>query len=198
MFEKIAENYLQDVLQAFEGQKKLAEKSFAQIPAEEFFKAIDEEANSIAALAKHLGGNLRSRWTDFLNSDGEKPDRNRDAEFVAENDMRESLTEFWEQGWQALLTTLESLTPEDLGKSVTIRGENYTVVKAINRSLAHTAYHTGQIVLLAKHFRSDKWQTLSIPRHKSAEFNQFLSEKEDKGNYLETVQEFAERERNKN
>lgn len=195
MFEKIAENYLQDVLQAFEGQKKLAEKSFAQISAEEFFKTIDEEANSIAALAKHLGGNLRSRWTNFLTTDGEKPDRNRDAEFVAENDTRESLMEFWEQGWQALFTTLQSFAPEDLSKTVTIRGEDYTVIKAINRALAHAAHHVGQIVLLAKHFRSGEWQTLSIPKNKSAEFNEYLAEPANKGktNYLDSPGEFVNR-----
>jgi uncharacterized damage-inducible protein DinB len=197
MFEKIAENYLQDILQAFEGQKKLAEKSFAQISDEDFFRTIDEEANSIAAITKHLGGNLRSRWTDFLTTDGEKPDRNRDSEFVAKKDTRESLTQFWGSGWKALFAALESLAPEDLSKTVTIRGEEYTVVKALNRALAHTAYHVGQIVLLAKHFRSGQWQTLSIPRNKSAEFNQFLAEKKTAGNYLEAGQEFAEKERSK-
>jgi hypothetical protein len=193
MFEKIAENFLQESLSAFESYKKLAEKSFDQVSDEEFFRAIDEEANSIAALTKHLGGNLRSRWTHFLTTDGEKPDRNRDSEFVAENDTRESLMQFWERGWQTLFETLKSLKTEDLNKIVTIRGEEFTVVKAINRALAHAAYHIGQIVLLAKHFRSTEWQTLSIPRGKSAEFNQYLSEKEDKGNYLEAAQEFSEK-----
>jgi hypothetical protein len=194
MFEKIAENYLQDILQAFEGQKKLAEKAFAQISDEEFFKTIDDEANSIAAIAKHLGGNLRSRWTDFLTTDGEKSDRNRDSEFVAESDTRESLMEFWKAGWQALFDAVESLSPADLGKTVRIRTEEYTVVKAINRALAHTAQHVGQIILLAKHFRAGQWQTLSIPRNKSNEFNRFLSEKKNAGNYLEAGQEFAEQE----
>lgn len=195
MFEKIAENYLKDTLEAFEYYKKLAEESFAQVPDEEFFLAIDEESNSIAALAKHLGGNLRSRWTRFLTDDGEKPDRNRDAEFVAENDTRENLMLIWENGWQSLFETLKSLAPEDLNKPVKIRGREMPVVKAINRALAHASYHIGQIVFLAKHFRAGDWQTLSIPRNKSAEFNQFLSEKEDKGNSLETVREFAEKNR---
>jgi hypothetical protein len=199
MFEQIAEDYLKDAREAFKNYKALAEKSFGQVSDEEFFKTIDEEANSIALIVKHLGGNLRSRWTDFLTSDGEKPDRNRDAEFVAENETRENLLKSWEEGWEALFTTLHSLTPEDLGATVQIRQEDYTVVKAINRALAHTAYHVGQMVLLAKHFRSAEWQTLSIPRNSSAEFNRFLSEKKDKkGNYLEAGQEFVERERNKN
>ena len=177
MFEEIAENYLKDALEAFRSQKSLAEKSFAQISEEEFFRAIDEEANSIAMIVKHIGGNLRSRWTDFLITDGEKPDRNRDLEFITENDTRESLTQFWESGWQILFATLESLAPEDLSKTVKIRGEDHTVVKAINRALAHAAYHVGQIVLLAKHFRSSDWQTLSIPRNKSAQFNESLAKR---------------------
>jgi hypothetical protein len=194
MFEQIAENYLQDVLQAFEGQKKLAEKSFEQISDEEFFKAIDDESNSIAAIAKHLSGNLRSRWTDFLTTDGEKHDRNRDSEFLTESDTRESLTENWKNGWQALFTTLEALAPEDLGKNVKIRGEDYTVVRALNRSLAHTAQHVGQIILLAKHFRAGEWKTLSIPKNKSAEFNSYLAENKDKAHYLEAAREFTEKD----
>ena len=175
MFEEIARNFLRESLSAFESYKKLAEKSFEQVSDEEFFRSIDEEANSIAVLTKHLGGNLRSRWTDFLTTDGEKPDRNRDSEFVMADDARESLMRFWETGWQTLFETLKSLKTEDLNKIVTIRGEAFTVVKAINRALAHAAYHIGQIVLLAKHFRAAEWRTLSIPRNKSAEFNQYLS-----------------------
>jgi hypothetical protein len=173
----IEENYLQDAFRSFQNYKKLAEKSFAQISEEEFFRALDEESNSIATIVKHIAGNLRSRWTDFLTSDGEKPDRRRDSEFVAfEKETRDSLLEFWETGWRAPLSTIESLQPADLGKIVKIRGENHTVVEAVNRSIAHTAYHVGQIVFLAKHFRSADWQTLSIPRNKSAEYNRFLSE----------------------
>lgn len=176
----IAENYLQDALKVFRNYKTLAEKSFAQISDEEFFRALDEESNSIAVIAKHIAGNLRSRWTDFLISDGEKPDRNRDAEFVAfENEMRESLTEFWELGWSAVFATLENLRAADLEKSVKIRGENHTVAEAINRSMTHTAYHVGQIVFLAKHWRAAEWRTLSIPRNKSAEYNRFLNEQTD-------------------
>ena len=177
---ELLENYLFDVGETFRSYKKLAEKSLAQISDEEFFKTIDEESNSIAAISKHIGGNLRSRWTNFLTSDGEKPDRDRDSEFVADEDTRESLTEFWENGWNALFSTLETLTAEDLEKTVQIRGEDYTVFKAINRSLTHTASHVGQIMFLAKHFRAADWKTLSVPKNKSAEFSNYLAENKDK------------------
>ncbi|CAN5692190.1 DUF1572 domain-containing protein [soil metagenome] len=192
MNEEIIQNYLADAIETFRSYKKLAEKAMAQVSDEEFFKAIDAEANSIAVIVKHIGGNLRSRWTHFLTSDGEKADRHRDSEFVAENDTRESLTEFWENGWRILFATLESLQVEDLGKTVKIRGEDYTVVKAINRALAHTASHIGQIMFLAKHFRSSSWKTLSVPRNKSAEFNSYLAENKDKAHYLEATKNFAE------
>ena len=189
---QILQNLLSETIDSFRSYKALAEKAMAQVSDEEYFRAIDAEANSIAVIVKHLGGNLRSRWTQFLTTDGEKPDRNRDSEFVNfETDTRESLNEFWENGWKVLFETLESLTVDDLGKTVVIRGEDFTVVKAINRSLAHAAYHIGQITLLAKHFRSSDWQTLSIPKNKSAEFNDYLAENKDKGNYLEVAGEFA-------
>jgi hypothetical protein len=193
MHEQIIENYLSDALETFRSYKKLAEKATAQISDEEFFRAIDAEANSIAALTKHLGGNLRSRWTDFLTADGEKPDRDRDSEFVAEGDTRESLTAFWEAGWRALFGALEALTPADCGRTVKIRGEDYTVVKAINRALAHTAMHVGQIILLAKHFRGSDWETLSIPKNKSGDFNAFLAENKDQAHYLEAAEKFKEK-----
>ena len=191
MSEKILQNFLDETIESFRSYKKLAEKSFAQVSDEEFFKVIDAEANSMAAITKHIGGNLRSRWTNFLTSDGEKPDRNRDSEFVADDDTRESLMQFWENGWNRLFETLQSLTVEDLGKIVQIRGEDFTVVKAINRAAMHTASHIGQITFLAKHFRTSEWKTLSVPKNKSAEFNDWLKKKEDKGNYLEATQEFA-------
>jgi len=191
MSEKILQNFLDETIESFRSYKKLAEKSFAQVSDEEFFKVIDAEANSMAAITKHIGGNLRSRWTNFLTSDGEKPDRNRDSEFVADDDTRESLMPFWENGWNRLFETLQSLTIEDLEKIVQIRGEDFTVVKAINRAAMHTASHIGQITFLAKHFRSSEWKTLSVPKNKSAEFNDWLKKKEDKGNYLEATQEFA-------
>jgi hypothetical protein len=191
--QQILHIFLDESIGAFRSYKDLAEKALNQVSDEEFFKTIDSEANSIATIVKHIGGNLRSRWTDFLTTDGEKPDRNRDSEFVTETDTRESLTEFWEDGWSALFETLQSLTVEDLGKTVQIRGEDFTVVKAINRAAMHTASHIGQIMLLAKHFRSTEWETLSVPKNKSAEFNNWLKEKEDKGNYLKATQEFVEK-----
>lgn len=195
MSEQILQNFLNETTASFRGYKKLAEGAIEQVSDEEFFKTIDAEANSIATITKHVGGNLRSRWRDFLTTDGEKPDRDRDAEFIAEGDVREDLMNVWENGWQTLFASLESLTTADLGKIVRIRGEEFTVVRAMNRSLAHTAYHVGQIALLAKHFRASDWRTLSIPKNKSAEFNAYLSEKEDKGNYLEAAQNFTAEEK---
>ena len=192
MYREIAENFLRESVAAFESYKKMAEKSFKQVRDEEFFKTIDAEANSVGSVAKHVGGNLRSRWSEFLTTDGEKADRDRDSEFVTSGDTRESVLELWEAGWQILLDALKSLTAEDLNQTVKIRGEDLSVVKAVNRALAHTAYHIGQIVLLAKHFRSSEWKTLSIPKNKSEEFREFMSNLKDKGNYLETAREFAD------
>ena len=193
MSREIIENYLSETVKAFRSYKTLAERAIEQVSDEEFFRTIDTESNSIAAICKHIGGNLRSRWTNFLTTDGEKSGRDRDSEFVTEGDTRESVMQFWETGFQILFDTLESLTAEDSGKTVRIRGEDYTVVKAINRAAMHTASHIGQIQFLAKHLRSTDWETLSIPKNKSAEFNNWLTEKEDKGNYLETARDFAEK-----
>lgn len=189
---EILQNFLDESASAFENYKKLAEGALKQVSDEEFFKMIDSQSNSIAIIVKHLGGNLRSRWTDFLTTDGEKPARNRDGEFLAQTDSRESLMNLWETGWQAAVETLRFLTIEDLAKTVKIRGEEFTVAKAIMRSVAHTAYHVGQIAFLAKHFRENNWKTLSIPKNKSAQFNEYLSRKDEKGNYLEAAGEFAE------
>ncbi len=191
MNEKVIENYLRETIEGFRGYKKLAERAIEQISDEQFFTTIDAESNSVATICKHIGGNLRSRWTDFLTTDGEKPDRNRDTEFVTNGDTRESVMQIWENGFQILFATLESLRAEDLEKIVRIRGEDYTVVKAISRAAMHTASHIGQIQFLAKHLRAADWETLSIPKNKSGEFNNWLSEKEDKGNYLETAREFG-------
>lgn len=193
MIEQFIENYKRDVIEAFRNYKKLAERAIEQVSEDEYFRAIDGEANSMAVIAKHIGGNLRSRWTRFLTEDGEKADRNRDGEFIAESETRESLNELWEAGWNAALASLESLTVEDFGKTVKIRGEDFSVVKAINRSLAHTTYHVGQITLLAKHFRASAWQSLSIPRGQSGEFNAYLAENKDKTHYLDAARDFAEK-----
>ena len=193
MSELILENYLAETIETFRSYKKLAERAIEQVSDEEFFQNIDAESNSIAVIVKHIGGNLRSRWTDFLTADGEKVDRNRDDEFVSENDTRESLTELWETGWNAAFETLESLRAADLGKTVKIRTEDFTVTKAINRSLTHIVYHVGQIAFLAKHLRSSDWKTLSIPRGSTNDFNKYLSENKDKAHYLEATREFTEK-----
>ena len=196
MNEEIIENYLKDALESFRSYKTMAEKAMAQVSDEEFFRAIDAEANSIAAIVKHIGGNLRSRWTDFLTSDGEKPDRFRDSEFVTDDDTRENLIRFWENGFDILFDSLQSLTAEDAGKIVKIRGEDHTVVKAVNRAMMHTASHIGQIMFLAKHFRSSDWQTLSIAKNKSADFNAGLTGKQkaesEKLSRFEVPPEFGE------
>lgn len=199
MTEKIIENYLADAVKSFHNYKKMADKAMAQVSDEEFFQAIDAEANSIALMVKHIAGNQRSRWRFFLTTDGEKNDRYRDKEFLRfDEDSRESLLKSWENGWETLFEAIEYLTIEDFSKTVKIRGEDHTIVEAINRQLTHYAYHVGQIVFLAKHFRAEDWQTLSVPKNKSGEFNKFLEEKrasgEAKTHYLDAPQEFAEKE----
>jgi hypothetical protein len=157
-----------ETVRTFQTYKGMADKAVAQISDEAFFRALDGESNSIAIVMKHVGGNLRSRWSDFLTSDGEKADRDRDGEFEAgQGTDRASVIETWEDGWCVLLASLEALSPADMERSVTIRREPHTVTRAIQRSLAHTASHVGQIVMLAKHYAGDSWQTLSIPRGKS-------------------------------
>ena len=194
----IVENYHQDAIQSFRNYKKMAERAIEQINDEDFFALIDPEANSVALIVKHIAGNLHSRWRDFLTSDGEKPDRNRDTEFELIGDSRESLMKFWETGWQTLFAAIEPLTVEDFSRTVPIRGEPHTVPEALNRQMTHYAYHVGQIVLLAKHFKSSDWKTLSVPKNRSAQFNQFLTDKqasgETKTNRLEAPFEFSESE----
>ena len=172
---EIAATYHKDAIRSFRNYKTLGERAIEQVSDEEFFRAIDDEANSIAVIVKHIAGNLRSRWTDFLTSDGEKPDRDRDSEFELTEDTRQALMTAWNNGWQTLFDVIEPLTPNDFSRTVTIRGEPHNIVEAINRQLTHYAYHIGQIVLLAKHFRSTEWKTLSVPRNRSADFNQFVA-----------------------
>ena len=192
----IAKNYHTDAVSSFRNYKKLAERAIEQVSDEEFFAQIDTESNSIAVIVKHIAGNLHSRWRDFLTTDGEKPDRNRDTEFQMIGDTREPLMEFWERAWQTLFDNLEPLTEEELSHNVTIRGEPQTVVEAINRQLTHYSYHIGQIVFLAKHLRSSEWKTLSVPRNRSADFNRYLTEQQAAGisgsDRFETAVEFAE------
>lgn len=174
---EVIENYHADAIKSFRNYKKLAERAIEQISDEEFFALIDAEANSIAVVVKHIAGNLHSRWRDFLTSDGEKEDRDRDTEFEMVDESRGSLMEFWETGWQTLFDSIEPLTAEDFSRTITIRGEPHSVVEAINRQLTHYSYHIGQIVFLAKHLKSSKWKTLSVPKNKSAAFNEFLGHK---------------------
>lgn len=174
----LTEHYLQNVIEEFRTDKALAEKAFEQLGDEEFFAAIDVESNSIAVIIRHLSGNMLSRWTDFLTTDGEKPDRHRDAEFESDADTdREALLARWEQGWECLFRAVETLTPDDLGKHVRIRGEAHSVIEALNRQLTHYAYHIGQIVFLAKHLRAANWKSLSIPRGESETFNASMKNK---------------------
>ncbi len=166
------ELYLRDVLLQLRKQKEMADKALAQTSDQGFFATLDTETNSIALNLKHVAGNMRSRWTDFLTSDGEKPDRHRDSEFVIEEGMtRGSVTALWEDGWRRTFSAIEPLVAADLLRVITIRGEPHTVMEAINRQLTHYSYHVGQIVLLAKHYAGERWQSLSIPRGRSADFD---------------------------
>lgn len=169
MFEQ---HYLEDTVRQLRKLKSLADKAVAQIQPEHFFAVLDPEANSIAVIMKHVAGNMRSRWTDFLTSDGEKPDRHRDTEFeLGPADTRAQILSAWEAGWNLVLHAVSSLSPDDLEKTIRVRGEAHSVIEAINRQVTHYAAHVGQIVLLAKHFAGPHWQSLSIPRGKSAAFD---------------------------
>jgi hypothetical protein len=168
---KFTASYIEDSVDLFRYYKKLAERAMDQVADEQLFAALDAEMNSIAIVVKHMAGNMRSRWTDFLTTDGEKPDRDRDSEFVNPPATREALLQVWEDGWSRVFRALEPLSDSDLGHTVTIRGEAHSVMQAINRQMAHYANHVGQIVLLAKHFAHDRWQSLTVPRNRSTEFN---------------------------
>lgn len=168
----LAAHYLDEIHRQFRGHKRLAEGAIAQLKDEELFVTLDPESNSVAVITKHITGNMRSRFTDFLTTDGEKPDRHRDQEFEMNSaPSRDEVMRSWEQGWAQVFAAIEALKPEDLMRAVTIRGEPHTVLQAINRQVAHYAYHVGQIVFLAKHLRSKQWKSLSIPRGRSEEFN---------------------------
>jgi hypothetical protein len=168
MSNQIIQDYLDDARKAMHAYKKLAEKALDQLKDDEYFVTLDEESNSVAVVMKHMAGNMFSRWTDFLTTDGEKPNRNRDYEFVIGSDTtKDEVRAYWERGWECVFAALDPLQIEDLDKKVFIRGEEHTVVQAINRQLMHYAYHIGQIVYLAKHFRATDWHSLSIPRNRS-------------------------------
>lgn len=166
----ILAEFLSAAINAFEANKRLANRAVAQVPDDKLHVALSEDTNSIAVIMKHVTGNLISRWTDFLTADGEKPGRNRDDEFVDSFRSRAELLEFWERGWACLQTTLDSLMPEDLGKTVLIRGEPHSVPLALQRSLGHTCYHIGQIVQVARIHAGEHWKTLTIPKGGSEQF----------------------------
>ena len=155
----------------FQQYKKLAEKAFGQLADDQCTTQLDEESNSVALIVKHMAGNMRSRWTDFLTTDGEKPDRDRDSEFVDPPANREEMMRMWEGGWACLFGALEPLTDADLGRTITIRGETHSVMQAIQRQVAHYAMHIGQIVYLARHLKASEWVSVSVPKNHAADFN---------------------------
>ena len=168
-----ATHYLEEARRQLRGHKRMGEAAMTQLSDEDFSRTLDPESNSVAVLVKHLAGNMRSRFTDFLTSDGEKPDRYRDQEFeLTGATTRADVMRWWEDGWSCVFGAIESLKPADVMRTVTIRGEPHTVLQAVNRQIAHYAQHIGQLVFLAKHLRSSEWKTLSIPRGKSEEFKQ--------------------------
>jgi uncharacterized damage-inducible protein DinB len=171
MAHQFSTSYIEDSLSLFRYYKKLSEGAMEQLSDEQLFTALDEEMNSVAIIVKHMAGNMRSRWTDFLTSDGEKPDRNRDTEFIAPPATRAELMRVWNDGWERVFHALEPLSDADLEREVFIRCEPHSVMHAINRQIAHYSYHCGQIVFLGKHLKASDWKSLSVPRNKSAEFN---------------------------
>lgn len=172
MAHKFSTAYIEDSLSLFRYYKKLAEQAMQQVTDEQLTDTLDPEMNSIAVIVKHMAGNMHSRWTDFLTSDGEKPGRNRDTEFEQPPAGRAELMKLWESGWHCMFRALEPLTENDLGRTVTIRGEAHSVMQAINRQMAHYSYHLGQIVFLAKHLQHAQWKSLSVPRGQSQRFNE--------------------------
>jgi hypothetical protein len=180
----LATHYLEEMKRQFRGHKRMGEAAMAQLEDKDFFVALDPESNSVATLVKHIAGNARSRFTDFLTSDGEKPDRFRDQEFeVSSKTTREEILRWWEQAWTHVFFALDSLQPDDVQRTVTIRTEPHTVMQALNRALAHYAQHIGQIVFLAKHLRSEQWRTLSIARGKSEDYKAASPKTHSRGMY---------------
>lgn len=171
-------HYLDDARKLFRLYRDQAERAMAQIGDEAFFRVVEADGNSIAIIVKHIAGSVRSRWTEFLTTDGEKPDRHRDGEFeVYDADSREHLMAFWNASWELLFGVLDNLTADDLMRTVTIRGEPHTAIAAINRQLMHNALHVGQIITLARQDRGANWQPLSIPRGGSAQYNAAMEKK---------------------
>jgi hypothetical protein len=170
MAHEFTTSYVKDSLAIFRQYKRFADRAIEQLSDDQLYATLDPESNSIAIIMKHIAGNMRSRWRDFLTSDGEKPDRNRDTEFEAPPATRAELLAMWEEGWRLLFAALEPLGDADLARTVMIRTEPHSVMQAINRQMAHYSQHIGQIILLAKHFAGASWKTLTVPRKKSAEF----------------------------
>jgi len=178
MTDNLAKHYLENIIPEFRYLKKLGDRAMEQLDDEQFFITLDPESNSVAIIVKHLAGNMRSRWMDFLTSDGEKADRFRDQEFVVDaNTKRDEVIDWWERGWRYVFDAIEPLSPEEVTRTVTIRQEPHTVLQAINRQLGHYTAHVGQIVFLAKHLKSTEWKTLSVPRGQSEQFNQKMVER---------------------
>lgn len=171
-------SYVEDAQAIFRQYKKLADAAIAQVSDADLYCTLDPESNSIAIIIKHMAGNMLSRWTDFLTTDGEKPTRNRDTEFEDPPATRADLLALWEQGWSCLFDALKPLTEADLARTITIRSEAHSVMQAINRQVAHYSYHCGQIILLAKHFQSSNWKCLTVPRKQSEEFNRKVRARE--------------------
>ena len=172
---EVSTHYLEEARLQMRGHKRMGEGAMSQLKDEDFFVTLDPESSSVAILIKHLAGNMRSRFTDFLTTDGEKPDRFRDQEFeLASSTTRADVMQWWEEGWACVFAAIDPLKPEDVMRIVPIRGEPHTVLQAVNRQIAHYAQHIGQIVLLAKHLRSSGWKTLSIPRGRSEEFKKVV------------------------
>src|ERR1700757_751620 len=171
MAHQFTTSYTKDARDLLRYYKRLGDRSIEQCPDEALFTPLDSESNSIAIIVKHMAGNMRSRWTDFLTTDGEKPDRNRDSEFETPPQTRAGLVALWEAGWKICLDALDQLNDDDLTRTITIRTEPHSVMQAVNRQVGHYAHHVGQIVFVANHFAGTNWQTLSVPKKKSAEFN---------------------------
>ncbi len=172
---EVSTHYLEETRRQMRGHKRMGEGAMAQLKDEDFFVTLDRESNSVAILVKHLAGNMRSRFTDFLTTDGEKPDRFRDQEFeLTPATTRADVMKWWEEGWARVFAAIDPLKPEEVMRIVPIRGEPHTVLQAVNRQIAHYAQHIGQIVFLAKHLRSSEWKTLSIPRGRSEEFKKVV------------------------
>ena len=171
----ISAHYLSDAVRRFHELKSMADRALAQVPEQEWGRRIDPGTNSLATLMQHMSGNMISRWTDFLSSDGEKPERDRDREFEDPDEAdRRNLRTAWEGGWACLFRAMELLRPEDLERSITIRSQPHTVLEAMQRQLAHYSYHVGQMVFLAKHLAGDRWSTLSVARGESQAFNEAM------------------------